>query len=801
MSHRTSFYIHTGPRLLFFHSTTTTITASCTVVPKLPYSIVLQEAKMTNHFVSIPAPHHTGPPVLNEDALRCWDMQQSQRQDATGTSNTSRSRDPPGTLMTTSIMRNDLFDDANCWSDAEVNRQEVTSTDDENGVDDSSEFLGEGDEEDDGMFVGCDEDDDDDDGDEDDSSIAFSDIMLHTEEDDPFLLALKRRDHPTDAPTAAYYQARAVPRKPVFSAHKLVAYNMATNVPSITNMTPKELMECLEKRLRPYMKLPLTLPPLRTRKRPNCLFLNHLGTRRPTPPRPVKKRKVEEPVVKTTTQEVKPQTKVIEPTLLPQDKAVHKLVLHTPPQEERKNAYPMIVPESPPQLLPKLLTDGLWNDDLKLPNATNSSPIAVPPRQSSKAGAPTSQAEPGLSLKKALSTVTENAIETRPEDNESQTKTAPTCNSKKAEITKWAKHARKSTAGKEAALRDMEAMKKPVDLKDNESQITSGSKASGSKVTSKKLKKSKRKMSNKGKTAVAATTNISEARTLFPAKVAREGDFILSKLATAKKAVVTTSTDSKSKVSSNDDEFSISSKSCTLETENLEAIHEPLPAHMDNSFHYFSSNPDALSLLAGHDMDLQPPMIPSGPANKRKPRIAPMLMMPTEGSFSPVTSPGRRPPSFISFDLQATPDRRPSMPKHMLLNPEMDIISTPIRYPCSDYEIGNIDLAPTPPEMPNRSRRSVSVNLAPPKMPQLLDSTDEDLQSTDSPTGDRDDTSSPKHDSAFRRFSTPSAPFRLDWAPSSPDAGAFVTPDGFNGSPRGKTKVLLFEPEHDDLFL
>jgi len=28
-----------------------------------------------------------------------------------------------------------------------------------------------------------------------------------------------------------------------------------------------------------------------------------------------------------------------------------------------------------------------------------------------------------------------------------------------------------------------------------------------------------------------------------------------------------------------------------------------------------------------------------------------------------------------------------------------------------------------------------------------------------------------------------------------------VTPDGFNGSPRGKTKVLQFEPEHDDLFL
>jgi hypothetical protein len=310
--------------------------------------------------------------ALTEDALCQWNQQLSRF----GASGVSLSRDPPG------ISRTDLDAAGDCSSHHDGHSANTSTTSDAaretQDEQDNVHMIEEGDDEDDGLYIGATSDDD--------STIAFSDIVLPTEDEDPYLkeLAAEEEARTLDQseidelpmpPLGEYpmrvhvQQEHKVPRPIPLSAHDTVSHAVATKQTELEKLTQKELLECLEKRLRPYMMLPPKLPPIRHRKRPNCLFLNHMGTRLPIGPLP-KKRKMAataiaptesmtamSPLKKRTLTVVLPQQGQM-PTKMPSE---HPTLVTAPPSPQR--IVPVIA-ISAPSLLPKLLTDSLWNDDL-----------------------------------------------------------------------------------------------------------------------------------------------------------------------------------------------------------------------------------------------------------------------------------------------------------------------------------------------------------------------------------------------------------------------------------------------------
>ena len=302
--------------------------------------------------------------------------------------------DPPGDSMSDFTRRGVL-----------KSPEEVTSEEDDGS--DGSTPLGAGDDEDDGLFIGCGGNHDDD-----GSSIAFSDIILPTEENDPFLQELAAEQAARKAGTVV--RPPPVPVVVVESAHTIAARSLAAKREEIISLTHEELRERLETRLRPYMKMALNkIPPRRPRKRPNCLFLNHLGSRRPIGPVPnPKKRKLAAA-------------------------SIAKVLAKLPPVPVTAPASPVrdtaTVVSSTAQYVPKLLLDDKqWEEDL----APNSEPV-----------------EPVEAKKKSVTAVAGKTVATK-----------KTTGDKKSETTrmKALKDMAKMMASSKAksdAMKDMAAMK------------------------------------------------------------------------------------------------------------------------------------------------------------------------------------------------------------------------------------------------------------------------------------------------------------------------------------------------------
>jgi len=182
--------------------------------------------------------------------------------------------------------------------------------------------------------------------------------------------------------------AVTVPPPPTFSPHAIVAQNMANRKEELMKLSHQELRERLEKRLRPYMKIALNVVPAsRPRKRPNCRFLNHFGSRRAVPPpQASKKRRLVQAsaatiVAKETPVHIKEGSAVV--TGLPQKKGPQVVPISAPSSPTKSTIVPCSDPA--PCLLPKMLLDedSLWKDDLvdtstPIVKATRKSPSPTP---------------------------------------------------------------------------------------------------------------------------------------------------------------------------------------------------------------------------------------------------------------------------------------------------------------------------------------------------------------------------------------------------------------------------------------
>jgi len=147
----------------------------------------------------------------------------------------AQQQDPPGQVLhLPPLTAAGPFGHSDGWGAPQRRDPEVTSEDDDGDDDDDEALLGTGDDEDDGLFIGC--------GgggggiggnnnDDDDVSVAFSDIILPTEENDPFLQELKAEQEAAgviQAPFLVVEQKPAppavtVPPPPTFSPHAIVA--------------------------------------------------------------------------------------------------------------------------------------------------------------------------------------------------------------------------------------------------------------------------------------------------------------------------------------------------------------------------------------------------------------------------------------------------------------------------------------------------------------------------------------------------------------------------------------------------
>ena len=285
--------------------------------------------------------------------------------------------------------------------------EEVTTSEDDGS---DSNLVGAGDDDDDGLFIGCGTGHHDDDS----SSIAFSDIVLPTEENDPFLQELAEEQAARKA-GIVIEESAPTPVVVIESAHTIAARSLAAKKDELIKLTHEELRERLETRLRPYMKVVLNkIPPHRPRKRPNCLFLNHLGTRRPIGPVPnPKKRKLATTSIATVLAKLPP-------------------VPVTAPSSPIKNtATP---PSTTVQYVPKLLrNDKQWEEDL----ATDSKPPAKP-----------AEAE-----KKPVAMVADKPVPTKKTDGDKQSET------NRLKALKDMAKMMASNKAKNDAMKDMAAMK------------------------------------------------------------------------------------------------------------------------------------------------------------------------------------------------------------------------------------------------------------------------------------------------------------------------------------------------------
>ncbi|CAB9505759.1 expressed unknown protein [Seminavis robusta] len=753
--------------------------------------------------------------TLTEENLQQWDSRHQPL------------KDPPG------LVRDDSYARGDGWS--------PTNTTSEDTEDEEIHLVEGGDDEDDGLFIGATSHDDD------DSTIAFSDIVLPTEEEDPFLLELAAeeaaRDEelqkeqvpqaptsddailsstPTDTPTEAPKMIRRddqeEPESVRFSAHVIVAHALERKRAQLAQLTQAQLLAKLEERLRPYMHLPKSLPPLRRRKRPNCLFLNHMGTRRPPAPKkrkmaaasvammkPLKKRVTTAP---TPTHQQEPVAAAVTPEPTP---------ITAPSSPQRVVAPVTTLPScvgSP--MLPKLLTDSMWQDDLVQDPPSRSEELSVEPpvpfqaeeplmaalEKPSEASIPDKPAAvekpPSAALEQPLAAV-EN-VKSSSSPTMMSTPTGKKRDSSKPKVVK--KRKRASTSRTENKVKKTKAT--PA-MNASEKEREDAKRKEVFKVIMASMTPSPH--------SLQANKNNNKSHPMLRNKPQKAADPPGEKPAAS---VVTPMTTTTSRIRQGDNEEM-----------SLASLHEPLDPSLENSFQYVPSrhHDDVLSSLAnGHDDDL----LSAAHSNHEEedhhlydspksvaPRRVKVMSPPEEtlqlhddldedhddhsgehclpSNNSTKLKKQIPPPSFVTLDTRSLPPNGGRGPRRfvsmahrpMLLSPEMDVVAPCARYAGYDdpYELAIPDhddhMSPSSPLVAPRR----VIHMSSPKMPM---STRPDYQSSELYYA--------------RRTSLPYASLSMDyWSPTSPKP--IVTPDAF-ASPYRRTKVLHPESmDHGDMMM
>jgi hypothetical protein len=697
--------------------------------------------------------------ALTEDILCQWNQLSSR----VGASQ----RDPPG------VLRINLYADGDCRSQYDGDNATPNGSTKSEDEQDDVHMIEAGDDEDDGLYIGAKSDDD--------SSIAFSDIVLPIEAEDPYLnelaaeaaarrLDLTEIDGPpmpplVGAPNKVHVrQERKAPRPPPSSAHVIVAHAVARKKTELGNLSQKELLECLEKRLRPYMMLPRKLPLLRQRKRPNCLFLNHMGTRRPAP-MPTK-RKMHATTNIASTADVTDMTPLKKriltapqqgqmPTSTPSEHPT-PVTAHSSPQR----VGPRVAVETP-YLLPKLLTDSLWDDYLveqrQAPPKETTGPPLIP--LANRKLAQLLPAKKDEAVKRINDPTRGNASEPRKRMTATKVRAAKT--NKNAPM----KTKEEEDAKRAEVFKVIQASMTAIPI-----QVSRARKAGGA----------------ADPPGTQPTSWDTSAPTVTPS--------VICKTATSESSI------SSKSPSQNEEQDEDAGEDASMGSSN---IHEPLAPLLENSFQYGSLSPDhdMFSSLSdatfpfnglgeeGHQEYQSPARrifcrVQSrdfdGPYGGQRYQACVTTRSTLVGSKKPPL------PSFVisegpssSTHQGSQPRRRIPMPRPiLLLSPEMDIVSPRARYAYDSLAVTAEGDDASPSGGPLTPRRPVSRRTSPTKMQPHL---------------------SPDYDGAniFYSHRRPSLPYYSmpmeRWLPASPSGGrapaSIVTPDAFT-SPFTRSKLI-----------